>query len=759
MTAISVIMASLAVFTTIIIIVSMAIIPVDIHRVGQKVPLLGNLSPHGRYHMSDLDKIGGELLDAGLLHGHCMTVTGRTMAENLAGIPSVAALGVQDVLYPVSKPLAPKGNHILVLKGNLAESAVCKLSGKTDIELTGPARCFEDEDAAFEAIMAGRIQKGDVLVIRFEGPKGSPGMPEMLSPGAALVGSGLGKDVALVTDGRFSGASHGIMVGHVTPEAAAGGPIGLLVEGDMVTVRPATRELSVALSDEDDLATHRHRELAKRRAEWRPPAARPGTFGVLAKYAAQVRSAHVHRVHLNDPKLHHLDFACFCIPAGEQEPRSEERAAPAIQGGFGQGLGCSSTKLHMMATPMSFARGRMTPRKTRQVEEPVTQVEEPVAQLEAAARTARSPSPKEDTSSRDSSRTASPEDSCRVPSPEPVGRDVLAQSRSQSPDSRDVRRMPVRLEPGRPPEAAARVSFSAPERQPILRSSPPAPAGRPLKQTWFERAEEQRMPVQDVRGLRLQGLETRMEAMEHQLKRLEAKCGQDVLEGKRPAEINGEEWQDLKEKLWEEMYSKLHSEVAVESARLAKKTEEQMAAADKQLTEILSKAHSLLMQTVTQVTEQCAQLEEQCISRLSRRSSQVFQEIRQLQRPLSARGLPGVEARPQIFTCQPLEASPTAALSRSSGSPSRQGPGRPPNEVSKASSRGVPNDARYWEGPQVPPIMNWDRAQRTSRPEPVANRTPRPESVVSVDPNAVDVAMLEPVATPSRRLPAGDIGW
>lgn len=262
----------------------------DIHRVGQKVPLLGNLSPHGRYHMSDLDKIGGvpvvlrELMDAGLLHGHCMTVTGRTMAENLAGIPSVAALGVQDVLFPVSKPLAPKGNHILVLKGNLAESAVCKLSGKTDIELTGPARCFEDEDAAFEAIMAGRIQKGDVLVIRFEGPKGSPGMPEMLSPGAALVGSGLGKDVALVTDGRFSGASHGIMVGHVTPEAAAGGPIGLLVEGDMVTVRPATRELSVALSDE---------ELARRRAEWRPPAARPGTFGVLAKYAAQVRSAHV----------------------------------------------------------------------------------------------------------------------------------------------------------------------------------------------------------------------------------------------------------------------------------------------------------------------------------------------------------------------------------------------------------------------------------------------------------------------------------
>ncbi|CAE7237457.1 ilvD [Symbiodinium sp. CCMP2592] len=525
----------------------------------------------------------------------------------------------------------------------------------------------------------------------------------MLSPGAALVGSGLGKDVALVTDGRFSGASHGIMVGHVTPEAAAGGPIGLLVEGDMVTVRPATRELSVAVSDE---------ELAKRRAEWRPPAARPGTFGVLAKYAAQV-----HRVHLNDPKLHHLDFACFCIPAGRMGPK----------------LGMLWAGAWLFIYQISYDG-------------------------DADVLCSRADDPAEDQTGRQFTGLLA--DSYRVPSPEPVGRDVLAQSRSQSPDSRDVRRMPVRLEPGRPPEAAARVSFSAPERQPILRSSPPAPPGRPLKQTWFEQAEEQRMPVQDLRGLRLQSLEARMEAMEHQLKRLEAKCGQEGPEGKRPAEINGEEWQDLKEKLWEEMYSKLHSEVAVQSAHLAKKTEEQMAAADKQLTEILSKAHSLLMQTVTQVTEQCAQLEEQCISRLSRRSSQVFQEIRQLQGPLSARGLPGVEARQQIFTCQPLEASPLAALSRSSGSPSRQGPGRPPNEAPpKASSRTVPSDARYWEGPQVPPIMNWDRAQRTPRPEPVANRTLRPESVVSVDPNAVDVAMLEPVATPSRRLPAGDIGW
>eukprot|EP00933_Yihiella_yeosuensis_P035558 TRINITY_DN29134_c0_g1_i1.p1 TRINITY_DN29134_c0_g1~~TRINITY_DN29134_c0_g1_i1.p1 ORF type:complete len:599 (-),score=128.98 TRINITY_DN29134_c0_g1_i1:203-1999(-) len=261
------------------------------HRIGQRIPLLGNLSPHGKYHMSDLDSIGGvpvvmrELLDAGLIHGNCLTVTGRTVAENLSGVPAVASLGQQDILYPAKSPLAPSGNHILVLQGNLApESAVCKLSGKLDIELIGPARCFDDEDSAFKAIMAGEIKKGEVLVIRYEGPKGAPGMPEMLSPGAALVGAGLGKDVALVTDGRFSGASHGIMVGHVTPEAAAGGPIALIRDGDIIVVRPGSRELSVQLSDE---------ELSARRAAWTPPGPRPGTTGVLEKYARQVRSAHV----------------------------------------------------------------------------------------------------------------------------------------------------------------------------------------------------------------------------------------------------------------------------------------------------------------------------------------------------------------------------------------------------------------------------------------------------------------------------------
>lgn len=263
----------------------------DFHSIGQRVPLLANVSPHGRYHMSDIDDVGGlpvimkELLENGFLHGDCMTVTGKTVAENLASTPSIAELGGgQQVLFPVSSPLSPAGNHILVLSGNLApESAVCKLSGKQNVELVGPARCYDDEDAAFEAIMAGEIVKGDVLVIRYEGPRGAPGMPEMLSPGAALVGAGLGKDVALVTDGRFSGASHGIMVGHVTPEAAMGGPIALVQDGDIIAVRPGKRELSLQVSDE---------ELAARRAAWESPAQRPGTTGLLAKYAAQVQSAH-----------------------------------------------------------------------------------------------------------------------------------------------------------------------------------------------------------------------------------------------------------------------------------------------------------------------------------------------------------------------------------------------------------------------------------------------------------------------------------
>mmetsp|Transcript_96066 Transcript_96066/g.151304 ORF Transcript_96066/g.151304 Transcript_96066/m.151304 type:complete len:592 (-) Transcript_96066:67-1842(-) len=262
----------------------------DFQRIGERVPLLVNASPHGKYHMSDIDRVGGipvimrELLDAGFVHGDCMTVTGKTMAENLAGTPNVAALGDQDVLFPVARPLAPAGNHIVILNGNLApESAVMKLSGKQNVELVGPARCFDDEDAAFTAIMSGEIKKGDALIIRYEGPKGAPGMPEMLSPSAALVGAGLGKDVALITDGRFSGATHGIMIGHVTPEASAGGPLALVRDGDTIIVRPRDRQLSIDISDE---------EMAARRAAWVPPPLRPGTSGLLGKYAAQVKSAH-----------------------------------------------------------------------------------------------------------------------------------------------------------------------------------------------------------------------------------------------------------------------------------------------------------------------------------------------------------------------------------------------------------------------------------------------------------------------------------
>merc|ERR1719401_1133853 len=214
-----------------------------------------------------------------------MTVTGKTVAENLASTPAIRDLKDQDVLWPCDKPYKPAGNHILVLHGNLCpESAIVKLSGKENIYHKGPCKCFDEENEAYEAIVSGKIVKGDVLVVRYEGPKGSPGMPEMLMPGGALIGCGLGKDVALVTDGRFSGASHGIMIGHVAPEAAVGGPIGLLKDGDILTLDPKQRLLAVDVSDA---------EMAQRRSAWSPPAPKPGTRGVLAKYAALVQSAHV----------------------------------------------------------------------------------------------------------------------------------------------------------------------------------------------------------------------------------------------------------------------------------------------------------------------------------------------------------------------------------------------------------------------------------------------------------------------------------
>lgn len=258
--------------------------------IGSRVPLLANLKPHGKYHMADLDDIGGlpivmkELLNAGLLHGDALTVTGRTVAENLKDTPTLADLPPQDVIFPLSKPLAPVGCHISILTGNLAaESAVLKLSGKTIKPFRGSAIVFDGEGDAYNAVMEGRIKPGQVMVIRYEGPKGSPGMPEMLSPGAALVGAGLGKDVALVTDGRFSGASHGIMIGHVTPEAFSGGAIALVRDGDIITIDNLEKKLSLEVSEE---------ELKKRREKWQIPTKRAKVKGLLAKYRKMVSSAH-----------------------------------------------------------------------------------------------------------------------------------------------------------------------------------------------------------------------------------------------------------------------------------------------------------------------------------------------------------------------------------------------------------------------------------------------------------------------------------
>ncbi|TFJ80814.1 hypothetical protein NSK_007991 [Nannochloropsis salina CCMP1776] len=288
----------------------------DFQRVGARVPLLANVSPHGPYHMSDLDRWGGipvlmkTLLLQGLLHGDCLTVTGTTLAENLHSVPSIEELApssppssppasrpastpssppTQAVLFPFASPLAPPGRHISILTGSLApDSAVLKLSGKEVPYFQGPAICYNSEQAAFEGIMTGQVHAGHVLIIRYEGPKGSPGMPEQLSPGAALVGAGLGKDVALVTDGRFSGASHGIMVGHVSPEAADGGPLALVEDGDTVVIDIQRRKLNLKLSSS---------VLSARHAKWcLPPtvaASFDGRRGALQKYTRLVQSAHV----------------------------------------------------------------------------------------------------------------------------------------------------------------------------------------------------------------------------------------------------------------------------------------------------------------------------------------------------------------------------------------------------------------------------------------------------------------------------------
>jgi dihydroxy-acid dehydratase len=258
----------------------------DFETIRQRVPVICDLKPSGRYVTVDLHKAGGIpqvmklLLNAGLIHGHCRTVEGRSLLEVLAGVPDAPPEG-QDVILPLHAPLYPKG-HLAILKGNLAtEGSVAKISGVKRPILTGPARVFESEESCLEAILAGRIVAGDVVVIRYEGPVGGPGMREMLAPTAAIVGQGLGDKVALITDGRFSGGTYGLVVGHVAPEAAVGGTIALVQEGDSITV-DADR-LLIQLNMDDS-------ELARRRAAWTPLPARY-TTGVLGKYARQVSSS------------------------------------------------------------------------------------------------------------------------------------------------------------------------------------------------------------------------------------------------------------------------------------------------------------------------------------------------------------------------------------------------------------------------------------------------------------------------------------
>ena len=257
----------------------------DYERLRKKIPVICNLKPSGKYLAIDLHRAGGipavmkELLKHGLLHGDCITITGKTVAETLADVPDLRA--DQDVILPVSKPLYAQG-HLAILKGNLSpEGCVAKITGLKNPVITGPARVFDDEQSALAAIMGGQIKAGDVMVLRYLGPKGGPGMPEMLAPTGALIGQGLGESVGLITDGRFSGGTWGMVVGHVAPEAYEGGTIALVQEGDSITIDAHKLLLELHVSDE---------ELARRRAVWKKPAPRY-TRGVLAKFAMNASSA------------------------------------------------------------------------------------------------------------------------------------------------------------------------------------------------------------------------------------------------------------------------------------------------------------------------------------------------------------------------------------------------------------------------------------------------------------------------------------
>ena len=257
----------------------------DFQNVSDRVPFLADLKPSGQYVMQDLHHIGGTpavmkyLLDNGLLNGDCMTVTGKTLAENLAGLPELAS--GQEIIKPISDPIKRTG-HIQILKGNLAPGgSVAKVTGKEGEKFVGPARVFDGEAAMIAALEDGLINKGDVIIIRYEGPKGGPGMPEMLKPTSAIMGAGLGEHVAMITDGRFSGGSHGFIVGHVVPEAQEGGAIALVRDGDVVTLDAVNNLIQVDLDDS---------ELESRREAWQAPPLK-ATRGTLFKYIRNVSDA------------------------------------------------------------------------------------------------------------------------------------------------------------------------------------------------------------------------------------------------------------------------------------------------------------------------------------------------------------------------------------------------------------------------------------------------------------------------------------
>jgi len=257
----------------------------DVQAVSDRIPFLADLKPSGKYVMEDLHNVGGTpavmkyLLEAGLLNGDCMTVTGKTMAENLADLPGLS--DGQDVFHSLDNPIKATG-HIQILKGNLAPGgSVAKITGKEGLHFSGPARVFDAEEDMLAALEAGNIKKGDVIVIRYEGPKGGPGMPEMLTPTSAIMGAGLGKDVALLTDGRFSGGSHGFIIGHIVPEAQEGGAIALVKDGDEITIDAEAKILSMDVSDAD---------MDKRREQWTMPPYK-ATRGTIYKYIQLVKNA------------------------------------------------------------------------------------------------------------------------------------------------------------------------------------------------------------------------------------------------------------------------------------------------------------------------------------------------------------------------------------------------------------------------------------------------------------------------------------